>query len=86
MQRAAFIAILLAMAVAPASAQLRRLPEAVAVPPAGERIGCYWYRQLEHCSRFCYWEVNGKRYCREREHDAWSQAPALEVFPLAPLK
>lgn len=88
MKRAAIAVVLLAATAAgPAEAQVRRLPERVAVLPAGERIGCYWYRQREYCSRYCYWEINGKRYCRERERDAWSQAPVVEeYYPMAPMK
>lgn len=87
MKRSAYVLALLAMTVSvPAEAQLRRLPERVAVLPAGERVGCYWYRQREYCSRYCYWEINGKRYCRERERDAWSQAPVVDVYPGAPMK
>ena len=87
MKKTALALLLLATAGAlPAQAQLRRLPERVTVLPAGERIGCYWYHQREYCSRYCYWEINGKRYCRERERDAWSQAPVVDAYPGAPMK
>lgn len=37
-------------------------------------VGCYWYRSRYFCSRYCYLEVDGKRYCVEREREARSQA------------
>ena len=40
-----------------------------------EGVGCYWYRQHQYCARYCYIEVDGNRYCREDERDAYSQAP-----------
>lgn len=38
-----------------------------------EARGCYYYRGRQHCGRYCYWEVNGRRYCREREDEAHPQ-------------
>ncbi len=78
----------------PANAEppYRRPPDMYIVPPAPQGVGCYWYRGREFCGRYCYWEVNGKRYCREREREAHSQAPAGEVdvlpdaAPRAPMK
>lgn len=56
----------------------------VAVPP-GEARGCYFYRGRRHCGRYCYIEVDGKRYCRERAREAYPQgviAPEyLEILP-----
>lgn len=40
-------------------------------------IGCYWHRGRHHCSRYCYLEVDGKRYCTSREREAVSQAPEM---------
>jgi hypothetical protein len=40
-----------------------------------EGVGCYWYRQHQYCARYCYVEVDGYRYCREEQRDAYSQAP-----------
>lgn len=50
-------------------------------PPPGpaERVGCYWMGGEEYCTRYCYWEVNGKRYCREKEFLAVPQGPMPEV-------
>ena len=51
-----------------------------------EAIGCYWERGRSFCSRYCYVEVNGFRYCQERPHQAWPQAPLVEIpayqFPM----
>lgn len=49
----------------------------IAGPPT-EAIGCYWKNQRVWCSRYCYWEINGQRYCHEREREAHSQAPPGE--------
>jgi hypothetical protein len=49
-------------------------------------VGCVWYRQRLDCSRYCYVEVNGKRYCREREREAHPQG-LIESFGFSgPLK
>ncbi len=48
-------------------------------PHAGpEGRGCYWMRQRLYCSRYCYVEVDGRRYCRERSRWAYPQAPYYE--------
>lgn len=36
--------------------------------------GCYYHRGRRYCARYCYWEVNGKRYCQERRRQAHPQA------------
>ena len=33
----------------------------------GDQKGCYWARGRQYCSRYCYWEANGRRYCHDRE-------------------
>ena len=35
--------------------------------------GCYWHRGVRYCSQYCYVEINGKRYCKERESEAVPQ-------------
>ena len=45
--------------------------------PAPERRGCYWYQQELLCGRYCYTEINGRRYCREHQFEAVPQAPWL---------
>ncbi len=64
-----------------ADAQYRRaVPRTFELPPTEAR-GCYFYRGREYCGSYCYWEVNGKRYCQQRERNAHSQAPlAVEDF------
>ena len=53
-------------------------PPLVQVP---QGVGCYWYRGVLTCSRYCYWEVDGFRYCQLRAREATSQAPVLLVQP-----
>jgi hypothetical protein len=38
-------------------------------------VGCYFHRQRLYCARWCYLEIDGHRYCTERQRDAYSQAP-----------
>jgi hypothetical protein len=45
---------------------------AVVLPPA-EGIGCFWHLGHRSCSRYCYWEVDGFRYCTTHERDAHTQ-------------
>jgi hypothetical protein len=35
--------------------------------------GCYWRRGVRYCSLYCYEEINGKRYCNQRESEAVPQ-------------
>ncbi len=59
-----------------ASAQTRRTrPMPFDQLPPTEGRGCYFERGIEYCGSYCYWEVNGKRYCQQRLRDAHSQAP-----------
>lgn len=63
-----------------AEVQYRRPPPyAVELPPPEAR-GCYYHRGRRYCGAYCYWEVNGKRYCQRRERDAHSQAPIIEDY------
>ena len=57
-----------------ASARVHRLAEAQGLPPL-EAHGCYWYRQHLFCGRYCYTEIDGRRYCREDKREAVPQAP-----------
>ena len=57
-------------------------PNLVQTAPEGR--GCVWYRQRLDCSRYCYWEVNGKRYCRERAREAYPQGIVEELFYASP--
>ncbi len=44
------------------------------IPSQTEAIGRYYNRGRRFCSQYCYWEVNGRRYCRKRLREAHSQA------------
>jgi hypothetical protein len=53
-------------------------------PPPPQGVGCYFFHGVRYCSRYCYWEVDGFRYCHPRASEAHSQAPyplAVEVYP-----
>jgi hypothetical protein len=41
--------------------------------PAFYAKGCYWRAGTRYCSQYCYLEINGKRYCHERERVAVPQ-------------
>jgi len=45
-----------------------------------EGRGCYWVRQRQYCARYCYIEVDGRRFCTEHARDAHSQAPVADAF------
>ncbi len=52
-------------------------------------VGCYWARQTQFCSRYCYWQPDGRRYCVERERQSRREhVPTVPVIPYAiwPLK
>jgi hypothetical protein len=70
-------------ALAPVPGQAQRYgypyPRLGAQVPQG--VGCYWVRGRLNCSRYCYWEVDGYRYCTRRLRDAHSQAPYLVEGP-----
>ena len=75
------LALIFAMPASEATADRYRQPMPYAAGiQAPERIGCYWYREREYCSRYCYWEVNGRRYCQEHEREAHSQAPYVTMY------
>ena len=55
--------------------------------PPPEGVGCYWHHGVRYCSRYCYWEIDGYRYCHRRPEEAVSQAPypwLYEAYPEAP--
>jgi hypothetical protein len=41
--------------------------------PGPEASGCYFSRGQMYCGRYCYVEINGKRYCQPRARDAYPQ-------------
>jgi hypothetical protein len=70
------VAALLLVAMAPAEAEAQfGFPYPRAQVPQG--VGCYWFRGNLNCSRYCYWEIDGYRYCTRRLRDAYSQAPDM---------
>ena len=75
---AAFFAML-----APAMAHSPSRSHYVELAP-GEARGCYYHRGERYCARYCYWEINGRRYCQVRERDAYPQA-GLEVDEAVPV-
>ena len=66
-----------------ALAGIQRGPPAVIglVPPPVEAAGCYYYKGRQYCGRYCYTEVNGKRYCQRFERDAYPQGELEEHVP-----
>ncbi len=77
------VSLLLATEAADAAARRYRWLAPVEI---AEGKGCYWERGREFCGAYCYYEVNGKRYCRERLRDAHSQAPFEVPVPDERLK
>jgi len=78
--------ILIAMAVvcaapALASEEGRRVPVVVGALPEPEAVGCYWKLGRRYCTAYCYWEVNGRRYCHRRAREAYPQGPLPELVP-----
>jgi hypothetical protein len=49
-----------------------------------EGRGCYYYRGREFCGTYCYWEINGKRYCTSRLRHAHSQAGPEHIYEAEP--
>ena len=76
------------MATGAMAGRYAAVPTVVALPQAPEGIGCYFERGRTFCSRYCYLEVDGHRFCRERTHEARSQAPLEDLPPmiLTPMK
>lgn len=59
---------------APVAADPSVSPPLVHIPRG---VGCYWFRGNLYCSRYCYWEIDGNRFCTRRARDAVTQAPPL---------
>lgn len=59
----------------------QRHPVSKPIPP-GESVGCYWIRGRQYCGHYCYWEVNGRRYCQKRWERATPQGAYIEEYPL----
>lgn len=88
----AIAAVLASAFAAPALAGARGHPEPlphVLDTEGPEASGCYFSRGRMYCGRYCYWEINGKRYCQRRARDAYPQGEFyLEeaVVPLPPYR
>ncbi len=41
--------------------------------------GCYWYRGVRRCSQYCYIEIDGVRYCQDREFNAVPQGDPYAI-------
>lgn len=51
----------------------------------GDQRGCYWAEGRRYCSRYCYWEVDGLRYCRTDRRRAHPQGdPWFQPYPPEP--
>lgn len=88
MARNATLVIALLACCSSATAGSRYRPQIYVYETPTEARGCYYYRGRQTCGRYCYIEVDGNRYCRERARDAYPQAPIVEdyVIPGASLK
>lgn len=58
--------------------------EFIAPLPLTEGRGCYYDRGEEYCGAYCYWEINGKRYCTQRLRHAHSQASPQHEYQAEP--
>jgi hypothetical protein len=70
--RALSVALLASLAVPTAARASDHYPVMIG-DPGPEAAGCYFSRGRMYCGRYCYWEINGKRYCQRRERDAHPQ-------------
>jgi hypothetical protein len=74
-----FLAVVVA-AISSAAAGERRTPSVVwFYEPPLEGRGCYWYHQHQFCGRYCYTDLDGRRYCREDAREAVPQAPVIDT-------
>lgn len=68
---AAVLAVVLCSAAAVASDMTPPRDGHVVAPGFwGDQRGCYWRRGVRICSRYCYWEADGRRYCQDHERAA----------------
>jgi hypothetical protein len=73
---AAAIASAIATATAFAGAANAGSARRVADTYVAEGRGCYWHRGAMTCARYCYLEVDGRRYCQRRSREAFPQGMA----------
>ncbi len=79
------LALLPLLAAAPAVASDHPRPARAAIfhnVKPGEAVGCYWDRGRQFCGNYCYWEVNGRRYCQKREEIALPQGAWIDGYLL----
>lgn len=51
----------------------------------GDQRGCYWAEGRRYCARYCYWDVDGVRYCQEHRRLAYPQGdPWYVSYPAEP--
>jgi hypothetical protein len=81
MGRAFRISIILAGCILPFAAKSDpyRIYRNIQPPGPDAPIGCYWMDGEQFCSRYCYWEVDGRRFCREQKDLAVPQGPLPEA-------
>ena len=79
MRTVILVSLALFAAISSTTADTIRQPRIVDVTPEPEGIGCYWKLGRRFCSRYCYWEVDGRRYCHIREREAYPQGPAPQI-------
>lgn len=83
--RSLVLIVLMSMTTGALGAEMARRPRVIPAVPPTEEVGCYWFRERQYCSRYCYLEVDGRRYCRERERLAYPQAPFVP-YSWVPMK
>ena len=82
MRRIIFAALTWVAVMPQASADsIRRSRIVVEAMSETEGVGCYWKLGRRFCSLYCYWEVNGRRYCHVREREATPQGPPPDFYP-----
>jgi hypothetical protein len=92
MVRKLSVIVLLGISALPSAATSEpyRVPQTLHPPGGAEPVGCYWSEGHRYCSRYCYWDVDGFRYCRESQELAFPQGPVAiapaPLYPYAPLK
>lgn len=68
------VAVALATIASPTCAGSRLEPPVLIAPMPPQADGCYYYRERRYCGRYCYYEINGRRYCQPRQREAYPQA------------
>ena len=68
------------------NAEQYRVPIHQHPPGIDDPMDCHWAEGRRYCARYCYWEVDGVRNCREGKILAYPQGDAVteEVYETAP--